>query len=207
MEIRRSRKNGTDLDGKKLNTARYAMEYLVENIAANGDAENGLYGLLNQPNAQVYTVPNGAGGTATFATKTAEEMLADLFGMEEQATSTTNGLEPPDTLIMPKAQLSLLRRTMVPDTMGVSVLNHFLATSDSIKNVESWEKCKAAGSGGTDRMVAYRRDPNKLQLIIPQEFESLPPEPRNLEFVINNHGRIGGVHAYFPLSIVYGDGA
>jgi hypothetical protein len=134
-------------------------------------------------------------------------MLADLFGMEEQATSTTNGLEPPDTLIMPKAQLSLLRRTMVPDTMGVSVLNHFLATSDSIKNVESWEKCKAAGSGGTDRMVAYRRDPNKLQLIIPQEFESLPPEPRNLEFVINNHGRIGGVHAYFPLSIVYGDGA
>jgi hypothetical protein len=55
-------------------------------------------------------------------------------------------------------------------------------------------------------MVCYRKDPNVLELIVPQEFEQFPPQERNLEVVINCHMRCGGVVCYYPLAISFGDG-
>jgi hypothetical protein len=208
MEVRIGRRNGTDLPAQKQISARQAWEKLVDDLAALGDTDVGLYGLLNQPNAQLYVVPDGAGvgADSTWETKTFDEMLDDLFGMEDQSISVTKGIESPDTLLLPNAKLNILKRTRSGVGDNASVLQTFLDSSASIKNIESWERCVAAGSGGTDRMVAYRRDPTRLQLIIPQEFEMLPPQERNLEFVVPCHGRVGGVVAYRPLGIIYGDG-
>ena len=49
----------------------------------------------------------------------------------------------------------------------------------------------AAGTG--PRMLTYQRDPEILELIIPQDFEQFPPQARNLAFVVPCHARIGGV--------------
>jgi hypothetical protein len=205
-EIRQSRRDGSQLDQKKANAARRAIEQLQENIAFNGDTTYGLYGLANQPNAQVYVVPNGAGGTATWATKTSDEILADLFGIGDQIVSTTKNAEKPDTLLLPQNQYSLISRKRIDDTVSETILTYFLRTSSHIKNIEVWDNLDGAGSGGTDRMIAYSRNPDVLELIIPREFEQLDGQARNLEIVVPCLARAGGVIAYLPMAIAYGDG-
>ena len=65
---------------------------------------------------------------------------------------------------------------------------------------------RAAWSGSSGRMVALRQDPMKLEAIIPQEFEQLPPQMEDFETKTICHARTGGVVAYYPASISYGDG-
>ena len=89
---------------------------------------------------------------------------------------------------------------------GVTILEYFLRTSQYVKQVDVWDKLVGVGSGGTDRMVCYRRDPEALELIVPQEFEQFPPEREGLEWEVACHARCAGVVAYYPLSISVGDG-
>lgn len=55
-------------------------------------------------------------------------------------------------------------------------------------------------------MVCYRRSPDALEAIVPQEFEQFPAQERGLEFVVPCHAKCGGVVLYYPLSMAYGDG-
>ena len=89
---------------------------------------------------------------------------------------------------------------------NVTILEYFLRTSQYVKSVDVWNKLAGAGSGGVDRMVAYRRDPDALELIIPQEFEQFAPQQEGLEWQVPCHARCAGVVSYYPLSIAYGDG-
>lgn len=203
-EAKASRKKGTMLEQRRANTAKRAIEELVDRIAAKGDAETGLTGLLNQANAQSYTVPAGVGGI-TFALKTADEILKDLNGITEKVVDTTNGVEIPDTIILPIKQNLRCASLRVGDT-GETVLSHFLRTNPYIKTIIQWYSLKGAGAAGADRMVCYRRDPDALQLVMPQEFMQHPVQEKNLEFVVNCTAATGGVVAYYPMSICYGDG-
>jgi hypothetical protein len=85
-------------------------------------------------------------------------------------------------------------------------LQFFLRNSPYITSVEPWDKLTGAGAGPTNRMMVYRRDPDALQLVIPQEFESFPPEQEGLNSVIACHARTAGVQCYYPMSILYADG-
>lgn len=206
QEIRTARFAGTPLQQRKANAARIAIEQKIDQIAAVGDAANGLLGMTNQPNAVTYTVPNGAGGTATWATKTGAEIVKDLNGIANAIISATKGAEVPNTLLVPTAQYALLSATPYSTNVPTPILKFFLDSSPNITSVEPWYVLTGAGAGPTDRMIAYRRDPDAIQLVIPQEFEQLPPEPRGLEIVVACHARIGGVILYYPMSMAYGDG-
>lgn len=207
QEIRKSSKVGVDLDGKKATAARRAIEVLIDQMGFAGDGKTNAMGLANIPNAGSYTVPNGAGGTATWATKTPLEILADLNGIENKIVVDTKENEIPDTLLLPLAQYQLIATTPMSATLPqTTILEYFLRTSQYVKNVDVWDKLVGAGAGGTDRMVCYRRDPDALELIVPQEFEQFPPQQENLEWTVPCHARCAGVVAYYPLSISYGDG-
>lgn len=205
QELRSSIMSGANLDTKKANAARYGFELRVELIGASGNGE-GLVGLLNIPNANVYTVPaDGTASSALWTAKTEDLILRDMNGVCNKSASLTNGIETPDTLLMPLDQYNLAATKRVTNTTS-TVLEFFLRTSPYIKSVIPWFRCKAAGSGATDRMVAYRRSPEKLNLEIPLEFEQNPPEARGLGVEIACEGRIAGVICPFPMSITYGDG-
>lgn len=206
LEIMQARRTGKPIDARRARAAVRAWDELVDRIGTKGDAETGLLGLLNQPNASIYAVPNGAGGFATWVKKTPTEILADLNGMVNSVVSLTNDVEHPDTLLLPQDQYSYIASTPRSDNSDTTILAYFLRNNPYIRNVEPWVKLKGAGAGGTDRAVAYSRDPDHLQLVIPMELTPRPPQERGLEYVINNMARIAGVHVYFPLSICYADG-
>jgi hypothetical protein len=195
-----------NLDGKKAEAARRAMEEKLDSIARDGDSSHGLTGFLGLSNTTSYTIPNGASGAATWTSKTPDEIVDDLHGIANNIVSTTKGVERPDTILLPLAQYTLIASKRMGDGDSTTILKHFLSTSPFIKRVEPWHVLSAAGSGSTARMVCYRKDPNVLELIVPQEFEQFPPQERNLEVVINCHMRCGGVVCYYPLAISFGDG-
>jgi hypothetical protein len=198
----------------KANSARKAIEQRIDIIASTGDAASGLTGLLNQPNAQTYVVPAGAATGTTWGNgsgvgagnKTPDEILRDLFGIVEKIVTTTNENEAPDTLALPLAQRQLIARVARSGTSDTTILQFFLENQDHIKRVVGWTRCKQAGAGATDRMVAFQSHPDKVQLVIPQEFEQFPAEQEGMTLNTACHARTAGVVSPYPLSICYGDG-
>lgn len=208
QEIRAGAKTGRPIDRSKGTAAERAVAAEIDRIAAFGDEEAGLLGLLNQPNALDFTVPAGKGQSAdtTWATKTPQEILADMYGIESYAYSMTNEVEKPDTLLLPPDQFQIVATTQATANSDLTILEVFLRNAQHVKAVDQWHRLKGIGEDGSDRMVAYRRALDAVRLILPIDFEMLPPEARGLEFVVPVHARCGGVVSPFPLSICYGDG-
>jgi hypothetical protein len=204
-EVRRSARTGVNLPTQKAAAAQRAVEVAIDGLLAVGNVAHGLYGLLNQPNALSYTVENGGGGTADWASKTPEEILKDMIGLCEYIVNQTAEVEQPNMLLMPRAQFTQIKTTRFSDSSDKTIFDWFKASYPGV-GVDSWAKLATAGAGNGTRMVAYTMSPEHLAALIPQDFEQLPPEPRGLEFVVPCHARCGGVVAYYPLSIAYGDG-
>jgi hypothetical protein len=91
-------------------------------------------------------------------------------------------------------------------TSETTILEFFLKNSPYIKNVEVVPEAEGAGTGGTDVILMYKKDSDKLTLEIPQPFEQFQPEIKGFETVINCHARCGGVIIYYPLSIIKTEG-
>lgn len=199
---------GKPLQERKALAARRAIEQELDSIAAAGDSANSLVGLLGIANALGYTVPAGAGAGATTAwsTKTPLEILADMTGIAGYIVSQTKEVEVPDTLLLPTTQFQIIAGTPINSASTETILSFFLRTNPYIKTVQSWPKCAGAGSASKDRMVAYRRDPDALQLVVNQEFTQLPPQAKGLEYEVPCILQTGGVICYYPLSVAYGDG-
>lgn len=206
QEIRAAALAKKPLEVRKANAARRGIEQEIERIARTGDSANGLLGMLNQPNATAYTILNGVSGHPDWARKTPDEIIRDLGGIVTTIVTTTKEVEIPDTILLPTTQYNYIATTRMGDGSDVTILKFFLGSNPYIKNIFPWQALDTAGSGSTTRMVAYRRDPDALQLVIPQEFEQLAPQQENLTTVIPCHARIGGVILYYPLSMAYGDG-
>lgn len=204
-ELRAAAKAQVPLDAEKAQAARQGFELRVDLIAFNGNGE-GLYGLLNLPNANSYVVPaDGSGASALWTAKTEDLILRDLNGIATKAADLTNGVETPDTLLLPLAQFNLASVKRITNTQA-TVLEFFLRTNPYIRRVIPVWRCKGAGAGGTDRMVAYRADPSKVRLEIPMEFMFHTAQERGLGVEIPGEGEIAGVISPFPMSVTFGDG-
>lgn len=204
-EVRKASRARLNLDAAKGAAARRAIEVQIDRILALGDTATGLVGLLTQPNALTFTVPAGAALGTEWTTKTPNEITDDLIGICEYIYDTTNEVESPNMVIVPRAQFVKIRTTKHDPTQPTTILQWFQAVYPGV-GIDTWYRLRGAGAGGTDRMVAYSMTPDHLQGAVPQEFEQLPPQERNLEFVIPCHARIGGVAVYYPYSMAYGDG-
>lgn len=206
QEMRAAQFAGVPLEQRKANAARRGIDQKHNAIAKSGSAADGLLGFLNQSNTTAFNVPNGAAGTATWATKTPDEIVADMFDIAQGIVTSTKGVEIPDTLLLPLAQHGLISTRRMGDGSDATILEHFLKASPWVKSVLPWHELAGAGTGPTDRMVCYRKDPDALQYIMPVPFEQFAPQQQGMVMKTHCHARTGGVVVYYPLSISYGDG-
>lgn len=206
QEMRAASFSGVPLEQRKANAARRAIDQLHNTLARVGSSGDGLLGFLNQSNTTSFTVPNGAAGTATWSTKTPDEIVADMHDIANGIVTSTKGVEVPDTILLPLAQHQLIASRRMGDGSDTTILAFFLATSPWIKQVLPWHELDGAGALGVDRMVCYRKDPDALQYIAPVVFEQFAPQEEGMVLKTHCHARSGGVVVYYPLSISYGDG-
>lgn len=205
QEMRAAQMAGLPLSMKKAVACRTAIEQKLDRVAFLGDADLGLSGLYTLADTEDYTVPNPGAGTE-FENKTADQILTDLNGIVHGIVNASNEVEKPDTLLLPLSSFNLINTVRMPDGDSNTVMRFFLSTNEYITSIISHTRLETAGAAGVKRMVAYKRDSMKLEMIMPQMFEQLAPEIRGYETVTQCHARTGGVVAYWPKSIGYGDG-
>lgn len=207
QEVKQSLKTGKRLNQRKAATARLATEQKLNRIAWTGDAAHNIQGFIDYPGITEYTVPVGASTSKLWSTKTPDEIIADLAGIvTDGIIDPTNGVGVPDTIILPIAQYELIANTRVTDGDSNTILNFFLDNNPHIKQIEWLTELKGAGAGGTDRYMAYSKDPNNVTFELTQPFTFLPPEARNYGFKVLTETFTAGVIVYFPLEVAYGDG-
>lgn len=207
QEIRSAALTGMPLQQSRANAARRAILQLENQIALQGDADHNLSGFLTNPNITTTVVANdGDAGSTLWADKTPDQIIRDMNALVNGVVATTKGVETPNVLLLPIDQYTFISATPRSSTSDTTILQYFLNNNPFIQVVDWLNELAGAGSGGADVMVCYDRNPDKLTLEIPSDFEQFPPQEQGLEFVINCHERIGGVNIYYPLSVAVGEG-
>lgn len=209
-EIQSSQLTGAALDQRRANAARRAVEQVVNDVAFYGDAESGLPGLFSNPNIPTGSVVNGGTGTE-WVNKTPEQILFDINDLFNDIFETTKMVERGNTLLLPPAQWAYISATPRSSGTETTILQYLVKNSpflSSEADVIPINECTASLNPllSADAMIAYDRNPDKLQLEIPVELEMMPVQQKNLEFVVPGRSRIAGLNIYYPLSIAIATG-
>ena len=203
QDVRKSRMSGQSLEQREANAAKKGIMQKEDAIAAFGDTKTGLQGFFNHPNITEVTLTYGDWDNAA---RTPQEILDDLNLLVNTPNDVTNGVENPDTLLLPTMKLVKLNTTPMNATSDVTILEFFKKANPHIVSIDTYFKLKTAGAAGVNRMFTYRRDPDYVTLEIPQDFEQFPPQEDGMEFTVYCHERIGGVIVYYPLACAFADG-
>jgi len=208
QEIRKGSKTGKPLKQSKANSSKRANDQEVNRIAWYGDSKYNLVGFLFHPNVTSEIVQVGAtSGNSLWSGKLPSEILTDMNAAVTDTIELTNGVEAPDTMILPIAQYALIQKTPLAAGSDTTILQFFLANNPSITRIDWVNELKdvtpapTGASGPVNVMATYTREADHLSLEIPQFFEQLPPEPRNLAYKVACHSRCGGMIIAYPLSV------
>lgn len=207
QEIRAAQWANVDLPYRQAEVARRAIMQEINSLAFVGSVPGGFTGFFNNPSVPLYTVPaDGVGGSTTWASKTPDQILRDLNNLANQIAVNSNGVERPDTVLLPLEQYAMIASMPRSPTTDTTILSFFLMNNPYIRQVIPIPQLAGAGPTGLDIMIAYEMNSNKLTMEIPMPFTQYPPQERNLEFVVNCEARFGGVSIFYPLSVNIGQG-
>ena len=212
-EIARAAKVGRNLEAMRATAARKAIEMKLDEIARNGESTAGLVGLYNAVGISEYTVPvvpaaPAAGGKTTWADKDADEILKDLFGIENYAITSTNGIEVPDTLALPMDEYLLIKQKKIAtDSEGKTVLKYFLDNATGIKNVIWLQGLdtaapSSASYNGTNMAIAWKNSADKLVFDLPMPFTQEDLLQDGLKYTVPCRAKTAGVTIFYPKSVV-----
>lgn len=215
QELRACRRNAVlgimkSLDAVRAEAARRVYDVKVNHLIWNGDEKAKIVGILSSDNnIPVYTLQNGAGGKADWASKTADEIAADIAGILNYIDTLTQSVEHPDSWVMPNDLYTALNLRRIDGT-GESVLSYIKEHTPQIKNWETAGELsksnKDYNTTGKNIGLLYTKDADKMYHDVPMAFLQHAPQDRNLEIVINCEGRDAGMVIPYPLSacLVYG---
>jgi len=237
QDVRRARLAGVPLETTKALSARRAIENAVEQIAyfgvrsiPGGGSQSlkyapvlaalqktpsgatdplAAYGLTNFPNLNIQVGTNNWTNPNT----PLSAIIADWTAMQNAIFVTTKGIHRPDTVVFPLSLWAVLAQqprslTFTSDTL----LNYMVGISPFIKNVFFSNMLETAGykqDGSTigPSILMFERNEENAQLVIPLEFEQLPPQLVNYVVKVPCHMRIGGLRVSYPGAFVRWDGA
>ena len=202
QELRAAQMANIALEQRRAAAVRRAYEEKVESVALFGESTVGLSGFFNNSTVDIVAADKWFSTVGI----TAQEMLELLNYGVTAIISASKMKEQPDTILLGYADYNKISTTRNSDSSDVTVLEYFLRTNPYIRNVEPINQLTQGNNGGrlnTSRMVVYKRDPEKVQLHIPQPLELFPAQQRGLEFIVPAHARVGGVALYYPKSVIY----
>lgn len=154
---------------------RLAHDKKLDENVYYGFPRHGTYGLVNNPNVSVVTAePHTSGGTDTeWEKKNPDEILADvnavLVGTITASEFDNRGMA--NHILIPWEQFTAISTRKVGVTGDKSILTYLeennIAKKQGIElTILPAKQCKGAGTGGKDRMVAYRNDEDMVRMNI-----------------------------------------
>lgn len=195
---------------------RIACDNLIEQTTFFGDPSVGFKGFLNYDNITVTNAANGAGGTATWSTKTGQEMVKDVQDAVTKVWEDSRGLFVANTVYLPLSQYSLLKNTPMAlssqASTFVSAYGYLKANNlcSDLRGVEleiiPIRYLKGAGVGGADRFVVQDRSKRNQGLPFPLPYTVQAPVPVPLGAEFYSEQKHGSYFISQKFSTLYVDG-
>ena len=214
QEMRSAAMMKVSIDQKKAEAVRLSFEQRLDILAAVGDAGTKIPGITNAGGISTLTsVPNGGtlNGSWDDPNTPVETILADLNKAQAKIMTDTKGVYGSNlSLKLPISIYSALATR--PRSVGFtddSVLQYMLKQSPWLKSVDFWTQLEALGhNSATTAGYGLLKDesPRVCEIVIPQDFEQMPPALDGMLWRIMCHSRTGGVVVHYPKAIVSLDG-
>jgi hypothetical protein len=188
-----------------------ACDNHVEATFFYGNAQYGFKGYLDHPNVPVVTAPNGAGGTATFSSKTDDEIITDLNNALAKVWTQSNTVHIANVLELPPENFSLIATRKLSNEK-VSILEYFKmnnvtsALTGQPITIRPLRYLKGAGAGGSQRMIAKEDNARNFKMPFSIPYELLEPQPQGYGVHLLAEYKFGSYHVKFPMAMSYTDG-
>lgn len=204
---------GRNLTAERGAAAYRAYEEFMENVALRGATSKGWSGLINYPTVTAGSaIADGTGSSALWSAKTADLMIRDVNGVLTGIYTTSLTIEMADTILLPVDRFTAIAQARLPNLEMTALQwlrenNVYTQQTGQPLTVRSVRGLETAGSGGTARMVAYRRDPQVLKLHVPMPHRFLDVwRTGPMVFDIPGIFRTGGLEIRRPTAVRYLDG-
>lgn len=219
MELESAAKIGRPVDTQKYDGMKLKYQMDVDEMVYVGDTTYGKFGMFNSPlitPANVSATGTGTPNTAWVSaagvlTKTPDNILQDVNELLT-ATWVASGMAlVPTELRLPPLAFSALSSNKVSDAGNVSIIeflrNNSLTNASYGRplNIQPVKWLTGAGASGTNRMVAYTKDRDRIRYpLVP--LQHTPVEYRSIWQITTYFGRLGVVEIVYPETIGYRDG-
>ncbi|MCR8981639.1 DUF2184 domain-containing protein [Brevibacillus laterosporus] len=187
----------------------------IDNIVYTGVPSAGVYGLVNSPDITASAVAAGESGQTKWNKKTPDEILADINAIitDTWAASEYDLTGMANHILIPPQQYAFLVGTKVSEAGNISILQ-FLLDNNIGKNqgidltIAPSRWCSEAGTGGTDRMVAYVNDEDRVNfdLTVPLSRVMTQSQVTEMAYLTAYAAQIGQVKFLYTQCARYGDG-
>ncbi|RLB93613.1 MAG: hypothetical protein DRH26_03495 [Deltaproteobacteria bacterium] len=207
-ELRQAIQLQRPLPQLKSNTARRAYEEMAQRVAMVGDTTHNLPGFINNTNVTSATVVDPGSGTE-WVNKTTAQILFDINDFMGDIFVDTLQVEKPNTLVLPTAQWNYIAGTPRSDQSDTTILQWLVANSpylSSESDIIPITELASAGSGSSDRMMAYDKDMDKVVFHIPMPLKFTEPQRKGRGFEVPGEFKLSGVEFRYPGSARYADG-
>lgn len=213
QDIRSAMLASRPIDAMKAAASRRIVERKCDVLAATGDSKRSLTGFANDANATTVTAGTKAKGGTKWITlstgvvnATPDEMLADINLMYWAVFNATDGNIEPNTLNVGKGVWGVMNTVRLDQYNQTTVGDYLRSKLPWLKNINYWPRLNTAGSAGVERQIVAAVDPEYARAIIPQDYEILPPQVRNMSWVNPVHKRWGEPQIMQPKTLAYMDG-
>ena len=215
QDMQRANYIGRSLDNLLQDGVRMAYDKYMDANGYVGIGDYGTTGLVNNPDATETTAVNGAKGTATWATKTPQEILKDVNDAITSvwAANEYDETAVPNHILIPYEQYNYILTTMVTDLATETIYDFLLKNNASAKNggslfIGATRWCKGAGTEDKDRMVVYVNHERfvKMDELVPMSRIMSAPNVSNVCYDTAYMANLSEVQLFYPTSILYVDG-
>jgi hypothetical protein len=161
----------------------------VDQLVYRGFTSVGFTGLVNDVNIVRSTAPNGAAGSSLWQNKTVDEILWDVNKTltEAWAASEYDESAIPNHLLLPPDKYAYIVSTRIGTSGDENILDYLLRNNLATNRggnlyIAPCRWCSGAGTGNTDRMVAYVNDRDKVYFDLPVPLTRAMTQPVALQF-------------------------
>lgn len=211
FELANAQKVGRPIDMQKADGMNIKWNMDIDEQVAIGDTGLGYAGMYNNPLVAASNVPNGAGGSPLWSSKTPSEILADVNALLAAAWLASGYTIVPRELRLPPAQFSYVNGALVSTAGNRSILNYL--AENSLSNAQNGAPLRilpskwltGAGAGGTNRMVAYTKREDLLRFPM-VALQRTPLQTVGIYQKVDYYGKLGVVEVVRPETMAYADG-
>lgn len=188
-EIKAGQALGSSLSDRKASLAREGHETMVNDLVFKGSAPHNIVSVFDQPNINRLT---SAGWT------TPEIAFSELQDLIETIEDVTLGRHHVTNIVIPPSKRRLLTQKM-PDVTE-SYLAWFKENYPNV-TITAIAELEDIDGAGTKGVLAYEKDPMNMSIEIPERFNMLPMQPKDLHFKVPCTSKCTGLIVYRPLTI------